>query len=140
MDFFFTVGLTTLYVELQRSCFGREALAVVAGLVFHIAVDAQGAERGRFRNAHLGRDREVSRVDVELVIAHEGQRQLLAFRVLDVHDHDSLRRVEVNHGGQQQFVVGLVGVDVESPVDLQRDIRAEPCRLGRRRRCRWARP
>src|ERR1700687_4419151 len=81
VDGFVPLGIDDLYVELQGRCFGWEALAVVAGLIPHLAVDALGAEHGRCWNAHLGRNLEAFRIDAELVMTRKGQRQLFGLGV-----------------------------------------------------------
>src|SRR5208282_3959028 len=93
---------------------GRIAGRVIAGLVFQSSADDIFAGLYGVQRTHEHIDFEISGVDIELFVGSEGKTHILAFGVSGFADDDVGRGFDLEHGRDEEFGLGLIGVDVVS--------------------------
>src|SRR5690348_9200843 len=90
------------HVKLERSCFGREAGIVIAGLITKLSMNSEFPRGSGLRSREQGFYGELLGINVQLFFRSEGKADVLSRRIGDSARHDVAGRHQSDGGGDQQ--------------------------------------
>src|SRR5581483_9824696 len=107
-------GSCHFYFKLYRQVLGRIACGIVTRLVAEPAAKHVLSRNDVVQGADLDCEVEFAGVDAELFVRRKRKAHFFACRVADFSHDDVSWRVQLEHGGNEEFRFGSIGIDVKT--------------------------
>ena len=111
--------LGDVHIEFNRQLFRRVTRIVVASLVSEFTMNGMHACGSVCRSADQGLDYKIAGIDAQFLTGIKGEAGQLPGRILHSANHQVSRQREAHLRGNQFRSCGLIGVDVETRLDME---------------------